>query len=216
MRAKLRIIHQSAPPLPRRLPQLRDVFEVLVIGHLREEKDPLRAAYAARSCPLNCTIQVVHLGMAHDAYWTAPAKRKWWQPALPLAGEMPGWAVSRALARAPLMVLSSVMEGGANVISEALAAGVPVLASAIPGCIGLLGRDYPGYFPGRYTEALAALLHRAETDADFLDTLRRHCAARAPLFSPSANARRGRRAAAGHRRSTIGSSWSLSGHDRCR
>src|SRR5690349_18215178 len=51
MRAKLRIIHQSVPPLPRRLPPLRAAFEVLVVGHLREEKDPLRTAYAARALP---------------------------------------------------------------------------------------------------------------------------------------------------------------------
>ena len=92
---------------------------------------------------------------------------------------------SRALTGAPLMVLSSVMEGGANVISEAVAAGTPVLASAIPGNIGLLGADYPGYFPAQDTQALTALLDRVETDAAFLDTLRRHCAARAPLFDPA-------------------------------
>ena len=45
MRGKLRMIYQSVPPLPRRLPPLRDAFEVLVIGHLREEKDPLRTAH---------------------------------------------------------------------------------------------------------------------------------------------------------------------------
>jgi glycosyltransferase involved in cell wall biosynthesis len=86
--------------------------------------------------------------------------------------------------RAPLMVLSSVIEGGANVVSEALVAGVPILASAIPGSVGLLGRDYPGYFPVRDRAALTALLCRAETDGGFLDSLRRHGAVRAPLFSP--------------------------------
>jgi glycosyltransferase involved in cell wall biosynthesis len=83
------------------------------------------------------------------------------------------------------MVLSSIMEGGANVVSEALVAGVPVLASRIDGSVGLLGGDYPGYFPVGDTEVLAALLHRAETDAAFLTQLRRHCAARAPLFEPA-------------------------------
>lgn len=186
MRGKLRIIYQSVPALPRRLPPLRDVFEVLVIGHLREEKDPLRAALAARALPAASRIRIVHLGMAHDARWAAAATaemaanlRYRWR------GEVPGWMVRRTLARAPLMVLSSIMEGGANVLSEALTAGVPVLASAIPGSIGLLGREYPGYFSAGDTAALSALLHRAETDADFLDGLRRHCAARAPLFTPA-------------------------------
>ena len=185
MRGKLRIIYQSVPPLGSRLPSRRDVFEVLVIGHLREEKDPLRAAHAVRGLPETSRIHIVHLGMAHDAQWADAAKaemaanpRYHWQ------GEVPGWAVRRALARAPLMVLSSIMEGGANVISEALVAGVPILASDIAGSVGLLGRDYPGYFPVAGTQALTALLHRAETDAAFMEALRRHCSARAPLFTP--------------------------------
>jgi putative glycosyltransferase (TIGR04348 family) len=186
MRGKLRIIYQSVPPLPRRLPPLRDVFEVLVIGHLREEKDPLRAAQAARALPATSRIRVVHLGMAHDAQWAEAARTEMAQnPRYQWRGEVPGWAVRRALARAPLMVLSSVMEGGANVVSEALVAGVPILASAIDGSIGLLGRDYPGYFPVGDTQALSGLLQRVESDPAFLAALRRHCAARAPLFAPA-------------------------------
>jgi glycosyltransferase involved in cell wall biosynthesis len=82
------------------------------------------------------------------------------------------------------MVLSSLSEGGANVISEAVAAGVPVLASRIDGSVGLLGRDYPGYFPVGDTRALADLLWRAETDADFYNILCDHCRRRRPLFEP--------------------------------
>jgi glycosyltransferase involved in cell wall biosynthesis len=69
------------------------------------------------------------------------------------------------------MVMSSVMEGGANVVSEAVAAGLPVIASHIDGNVGLLGKDYDGYYPAQDTEALAALLHRAETDPKFLRRL---------------------------------------------
>ena len=61
---------------------------------------------------------------------------------------------SRLFGRARAMVLSSLSEGGANVVSEAVAAGVPVLASRIDGSVGLLGRDYPGYFPVADTAAL--------------------------------------------------------------
>jgi glycosyltransferase involved in cell wall biosynthesis len=81
-------------------------------------------------------------------------------------------------------VLSSIMEGGANVVSEAVVAGVPVLASAIPGSIGLLGRDYPGYFPVGDAAALARLMRRAEEEPAFRAALERHCATRAPLFAP--------------------------------
>jgi putative glycosyltransferase (TIGR04348 family) len=186
MHGKLRVIYQSVPPLPHRLPAVHNIFEVLVIGHLREEKDPLRAAQAARALPESSRIHVVHFGMAHDARWAEAATAEMaLNPRYRWRGEVPGWMVRRALARAPVMVLSSIMEGGANVVSEAVAAGVPVLASAIPGSIGLLGRDYPGYFPVGDTQALTALLHRTETNPDFLDTLRQLCAARAPMFSPA-------------------------------
>jgi putative glycosyltransferase (TIGR04348 family) len=186
MHSKLRVIHQSAPPLPRRLPLLRDAFEVLVVGHLREEKDPLRTAQASRFLPAQSRIRVVHFGTAHGEQWSAAARTEMAEnPRYHWRGEVPGWAVRRTMARAPLMVLSSIMEGGANVVSEALVAGVPILASKIDGSVGLLGREYPGYFPVGDTEALAGLLHRAEIDGAFLSELRRHCAARAPLFEPA-------------------------------
>ena len=81
-------------------------------------------------------------------------------------------------------VLSSRLEGGANVVGEAVVAGTPLVASRIPGSVGLLGDDYPGLFPAGDTRALAAALWRAETDATFLDGLRERCARLAPLFDP--------------------------------
>ena len=183
-RGKLVVIHQSARALPRR-PPLQRAFEVLVIGHLREEKDPLRAAAAARLLPASSHIRVVHLGGAYDRQWTERARREMAEnPRYRWLGDVPGHVVRRALARAPLMVLSSIMEGGANVISEATVARVPVLASAIPGSIGLLGHNYPGYFPVGDTAALARLLRRAEAEPPFRAALERHRAKRAPLFAP--------------------------------
>jgi glycosyltransferase involved in cell wall biosynthesis len=82
------------------------------------------------------------------------------------------------------MVISSVMEGGANVIIEAVTSGVPVLASRIPGNVGMLGRDYDGYFPPGDAAHLATMLERASRDAAFLERLRQQCAQRAPLFAP--------------------------------
>jgi glycosyltransferase involved in cell wall biosynthesis len=70
------------------------------------------------------------------------------------------------------------------VISEALVSGLPVIASRIIGTVGLLGPDYPGYCPASDTEALGALLWRAEQDPDFLARLRQVCAVRADLFRP--------------------------------
>ena len=87
----------------------------------------------------------------------------------------------RLLARARLMVISSRMEGGANVVSEALANNTPVIASRISGNIGMLGRDYPGYYPLEDERALAKLLLRAETGKTYLQSLTRLCRARKPI-----------------------------------
>ncbi len=182
---KLHVIYQSAPPLSRpRAPSVRH-FDVCVIGHLREEKDSMRAAMAARALPASSRIRVIHLGKAHTEDWAEMARaemvlnaRYQWR------GEVPGWAVRREFVKTRLMVLSSIMEGGANVISEAVVAGVPVIASDIPGSIGLLGRDYPGYYPVRDTAALTRLLTKAETEPRFMARLEKACSDRAPLFTP--------------------------------
>jgi len=88
------------------------------------------------------------------------------------------------LARCRLMVISSIMEGGANVVSEALAASVPVIASDIPGNIGMLGADYAGFYPCGDERALADLLHRAETSVEFYDLLKAQCTKRKRLVEP--------------------------------
>ena len=84
------------------------------------------------------------------------------------------------------MVLPSIMEGGANVISEAAVAGLPIIASDIDGSIGLLGENYAGYFPVKNTDALTDLLLKAETDKIFLSELEQQCKQRAVLFTPQA------------------------------
>ena len=84
---------------------------------------------------------------------------------------MPRWRALRVMARSRLLVITSRSEGGANVLSEALASGVPVLSSRIPGSTGVLGGDYPGLFAVGDTHGLAALFERAETDAEFRGTL---------------------------------------------
>jgi glycosyltransferase involved in cell wall biosynthesis len=83
------------------------------------------------------------------------------------------------------MVISSNSEGGANVISEAAVAGVPILASRMDGNVGLLGKDYPGYFKVGDTRGLARLLRRIEEDADFMRELGKAVRRRAPLFRPA-------------------------------
>jgi glycosyltransferase involved in cell wall biosynthesis len=84
------------------------------------------------------------------------------------------------------MAITSAMEGGANVIIEAVTSGVPVLASDIGGNRGMLGEDYLGFFPPGDAPALARLIERSVLDAAFHARLRRQCAARVRLFSPEA------------------------------
>lgn len=184
-RKKVRVIYQSARPLPRRLPPASRRFDVCVVGHLREEKDPLRTALAVRDLPDSSRIRVLHYGKAHDSSWAQQAREEMARnPRYHWFGELAHWQVRRAYARCRLMVLSSRMEGGANVISEAVVAGLPVIASDISGSVGLLGRDYPGYYPVEDTEGLRRRLEQAETDKNFLDSLHAHIETRAPLFRP--------------------------------
>ncbi|MEM9682670.1 MAG: selenoneine biosynthesis selenosugar synthase SenB [Pseudomonadota bacterium] len=182
---KLHIIYQSALPLScPRAPSKRWV-EICIVGHLRDEKDPLRAAYAARDLPADSRIRIVLIGKAYDAGWERAARQEMADnPRFVWKGEVTGAAVRRQFARSHAMVISSVMEGGANVVSEAVVADVPVIASHIDGNVGLLGAQYDGYFPAEDTAALTALLDRAESETGFLDRLRTQGRARRPLFTP--------------------------------
>ncbi|MEK7245424.1 MAG: selenoneine biosynthesis selenosugar synthase SenB, partial [Pseudomonadota bacterium] len=185
-RRKISVVYQSAKPLARRPSPSRRRFEVCAIGHLRAEKDPLRAAYAARFLPAASRARVTQLGQAIGPEWERKAKeeaRK--NPRYRWLGEVAHERVRDVMGRSRVMVISSVMEGGANVVSEAAVAGLPVIASRIPGNVGLLGRGYPGYFPLKDKHALARLLRRAEEDPDFLAQLMRAVAARAGLFRPA-------------------------------
>jgi putative glycosyltransferase (TIGR04348 family) len=186
--AKTRVIYQSAPDIPRQ-PQSQDHFEVLVIGHLREEKDPFRSALAAALLPEHSRIRITHLGRALSSEMKEKAKAlqskisRWlW------LGEVSHEVVMDRLSRAHLMIVSSLMEGGANVICEALAAGVPVIASDISGNIGMLGQDYPGYYPVGDEHQLAQVLSRAESDENFYVRLASLCQARRELMTPKREA----------------------------
>ena len=185
LRKKLHVVRQSALPLPGpRRPAKRN-FDICVIGHLRDEKDPFRTALAARRLPPDSLIRIIHLGKAHTPDFASQATAEMaLNPRYRWLGEVPGWRVRRELTKTRLMVISSNQEGGANVVSEAVAAGVPVIASDIAGNVGLMGRDYPGYYPVRDEAALAHLLERAETEPTFLDTLERHGRKLSPLFRP--------------------------------
>ena len=183
---KVRIIYQSVPSLLRHPAKAKTTFDVCVLGHLRPVKDPFRTALAARLLPSISRLRVVHIGKAlSDDMATRACAEMADNPRYRWLGELPRWQALRVLARSRLLVLSSYTEGGANVISEALALGVPIVASQIAGSIGILGEDYPGYFPVEDTAALAQLLDKVERDPLFYQALHTWCTRLAPLIQPS-------------------------------
>jgi putative glycosyltransferase (TIGR04348 family) len=185
LRAHLSVIYQSAPPAPPHRPS-KQAVEVSVIGHLRDVKDPLRAAEAARLLPAESRVRVEQVGRAYTEEWAARARAEMAaNPRYHWAGDVTATAVRRLLTRSHAMVISSLSEGGANVISEAAVAGVPILASRMDGNVGLLGTDYPGYFPVGDTRALARLMRRLEGEPGFASRLGAAVARRKGLFRPA-------------------------------
>jgi putative glycosyltransferase (TIGR04348 family) len=185
-RAKAWTIYQSATRPRGRFPPRRDVFEVLVLGHLRPVKDPLRAAAAARLRPASSRLRVLQVGAALTPEVAGAARHEEeTNPRYQWLGPLPRWRALRLLARVRALVLTSQAEGGANVISEAVACAVPVLSSRIPGSTGILGSDYPGYFEVGDAEGLATLLARAEDKPSFLADLRRRVRSLSSLVSPA-------------------------------
>jgi putative glycosyltransferase (TIGR04348 family) len=198
LRARLCVIHQSAEPLPHPRRPSRRAAVASVIGHLRDVKDLLRAAEAARLLPAGSRVCIEQVGRAYTPEWASRARAEMaTNPRYRWRDDVPAAAVRRLLARSHAMVISSLSEGGANVISEAAVAGVPILASRMDGNVGLLGADYPGYFPVGDTPALARLLQRVERDPRFVARLGKAVARRASLFRPPREVAAWRRLLAG-------------------
>ncbi len=184
VRTKARVVHQSVR-LPAVLPRRRK-NQVCVIGHARDVKDPLRAALAARLLPAVSELRVVMAGAVIEKKWRHRIAREHGEnERFDYIGEHPRARTIRLIASSRALVVSSLLEGGANVISEACCVGTPVLASLIDGNVGLLGTDYPGLFPVGDTAALAALMHRIETDQAFERDLSRRVRSLAPMFTPA-------------------------------
>jgi len=181
-RKKVRVVVQSSSTRLRHRP-IASTFRVCVIGHLRAEKDPLRTLAALKLISL--PLQVIHLGAALDPALvprTDDPRYRW-------LGSVPHARALKWLASSHAMVISSRLEGGANVVCEALRIGVPVLASRISGNLGLLGPGYSGYFPVEDEGALAQLLTRAASDRGFYQNLQKQVAKLRPLVAPQAEAR---------------------------
>ena len=180
-RGKTQVIYQSASRL---LPAVKSArsFRALMVGHLRPEKDPLTFIRAARQTATR-SLRFVQIGDALESSLAKEAEAA--QEALPgyrWLGGMSRADARQHIKRAHVLVNCSIMEGGAQVIVEAIQSGTPVLASRISGNVGMLGVDYAGYFePGRDSQ-LAELVTRCAADPSFLRLLQDQCQLRALLF----------------------------------
>jgi len=182
---KTQVIYQSAAAVRARPKNQKQIFNICVVGHLREEKDPLRTALAVRELSPDSRIQVTQVGLALDDKLGVAAKQesrlnsryRW-------IGQLSHAKTRKLLAQSQLVCITSRMEGSSNVLSEALASGVPVVCSKISGLIGTLGNKFAGYFPVGDTQRLHRLLQRLETDRKFYQSLRRQCRGLAHLVKP--------------------------------
>jgi len=183
LREKVRVVVQSSSTALRHKP-LKEKFRICVIGHLRDEKDPLLTLAALRflSKP---ALEVVQIGALLDPKLkpqTKDKRYKW------LGGVTHGRAL-KLLASSHAMVISSRMEGGANVVCKAIRIGVPVLASTIAGNVGLLGESYAGYFATGDEASLAALIIKVQDKGALYKTLKRQIMALRPMVAPRSEAR---------------------------
>ena len=188
-RRKCRVIYQSARSLAP-AGKRRRTFDVIAVGHMRAEKDPLTPMRALDWLASDSPVRLVQVGEAlsdefaraaaglQQRNWTSVQRYQW-------LGALAHAETRQRIRRANALVISSVMEGGANVIAEAVTAGVPVLATRIPGNVGMLGAGYAGYFAPGDDRELARLLDRLCRDKAFLALLGEQCAARAALFEPA-------------------------------
>jgi putative glycosyltransferase (TIGR04348 family) len=190
LREKCRVVFQSSTPRAT-LPKTTRHLRAVVVGHLRAEKSPQTVWAAARGLASDEGIQIDHLGNALDPALGEAARQTQAEcPHYRWVGGVSHATARDRIQRAHLLLHPSQMEGGAHVIMEAVLSGTPVLASKVPGNVGMLGVDYAGYFPPGNAPALARLLRACRADmaapGGMLTQLQAQCALRAPLFQRDA------------------------------
>ncbi len=185
LRERARVIHQSVPRPNKQYTKPDDRFQVVLLANVRPVKDPLTAARAATLLPADSRVRIVHAGGTIDegleSELTAIASEC---AAYERRGPLPRDAALDLLGSSHLCLSTSRHEGGANVLSEALAYDVPIVCTSIPGSLGMLEETYPGKFPVGDAQALADLLVRVETDDAFRTDLVEACRERAWLTDP--------------------------------
>ncbi len=189
-RDRCRVVMQSARalvPWPRKRD---DRLHCVLVAHLRDEKDPQTAFAAWRQLPADLPATLTIVGAALDpALGRAARDLAAADPRVQWLGPRPHAWTRQAIKRAHALIVPSRMEGGANVVAEAVTCGTPVLGSRMSGNVGMLGDDYEGLFPVGDAAALAGLVVRACTDGAYRRRLEAQCARVAPRFAPEAETR---------------------------
>jgi putative glycosyltransferase (TIGR04348 family) len=187
--AKTTVVIQSVQKTMERPARRNEAFEVCVVGHFRDVKNPLLTAKASRLLPPESRLRVRHAGgILESKYGALVAQEQRENPRYQWLGELSSESVVELLVSCDLMVLTSHSEGGARVIGEAIVHGTPVLSARIDGVVGLLGESYPGFFPDNDATVLAALLWQSESDPVFCASLQDAASSLAYRFAPEAEA----------------------------
>jgi putative glycosyltransferase (TIGR04348 family) len=190
---KVDVVFQSAHPFAH-LARLRsspeEPLKLIAVGHLRDEKDPLTLMKAFALLPRQAPVRLTHVGAALDERIGKAAQQlaardsryRW------IAGLAHG-LTRIAIARSHALIHPSIMEGGAQVVIEAMQCGTPVIASEMSGNVGLLGSAYGGYFPVGDAKQLAQRIMDLVDRPGLLNELRAQCDRRAKLCTPAAEER---------------------------
>ncbi len=181
VRGKAVVIPASLDPIEMKSQAKAPPFVISVVGHPRPVKRPFLTIEAVAKHPEWTNVEVWQIGEALDEEsrrkgeeWVKRDSRYRW------CGGLPREKALRLCAQSSLTINSSILEGGANAVLEAMTMGVPVLASRIEGNEGLLGKDYPGYFEeGELETILKSLVESEFPLKPWVDL----AAARLPLFS---------------------------------
>jgi len=152
--------------------QPRQTLSACVVGHMRYEKDPLRAAMAVRSLPPEVQIKVAHAGKAltdslESRATDEAAKNENWS----WLGSISHGKGQQLMRSSDVLINSSRAEGAPNVLFEAISWRLPIIASKIDGHQGVLGKQYPGYFTVGDTKGLRKLLIKCCQSKNFYSEL---------------------------------------------
>jgi len=142
-------------------------LEVLFLGWVEREKGIFELLECARRLSQAAGVPAFKIIIAGDGSAMAEVRRELDDPQLTSMIELSGWIDSDAkvdkLRSAHLLVLPSYMEGMPNALIEAMAAGLPVVATDVGAvtdvvCDGVNGLVIPPRNTGRLAEALRDLL----------------------------------------------------------